>query len=88
MNQPSLITLILNLRIELLGLNFIPQHSDARVTDQLIYKWFHFKVLLSNVLYNHYNDIKLKNFKISENQIIDDVSKLLFTNSQNFLNLS
>ena len=37
MNQPSLITLILNLRIELLGLNFIPQHSDARVTDQLIY---------------------------------------------------
>ena len=39
MNQPSLIKLILNLRIELLGLNFIPQHSDARVTDQLIYKW-------------------------------------------------
>ena len=88
MNQPSLIKLILNLRIELLGLNFIPQHSDARVTDQLIYKWPHFKALLSNVLYNHYNDIKLKNFKISENQISDDVSKLFFANSKNFLNLS
>ena len=88
MNQPSLIKLILNLRIELLGLNFIPQHSDARVTDQLLYKWPHFKALLNNVLYNHYNDIKLKNFKISENQISDDVSKLFFTNSQNFLNLS
>ncbi len=88
MNQPSLIKLILNLRIELLGLNFIPQHSDARVTDQLIYKWPHFKTLLSNVLYNHYNDIKLKNFKISENQISDDVSKLFFANSKNFLNLS
>ena len=88
MNQPSLIKLILNLRIELLGLNFIPQHSDARVTDQLLYKWPHFKALLSNVLYNHYNDIKLKNFKISENQISDDVSKLFFTNSKNFLNLS
>ena len=88
MNQPSLITLILNLRIELLGLNFIPQHSDARVTDQLIYKWIHFKTLLSNVLFNHYNNIQIKNFKISENQISDDVSKLLYNNSQNFLNLS
>ena len=88
MNQPSLIKLILNLRIELLGLNFIPQHSDARVTDQLIYKWFHFKVLLSNVLYDHYKEIQLKNFKISENQISDDVSKLFFINSKNFLNLS
>ena len=88
MNQPSLITLILNLRIELLGLNFIPQHSDARVTDQLIYKWIHFKALLSNILYNHYNDIQLKSFKISEKQINDDVSKLFFKNSQNILNLS
>jgi len=88
MNQPSLIKLILNLRIELLGLNFIPQHSDARVTDQLIYKWIHFKTLLSNVLFNHYNNIQIKNFKISENQISDDVSKLLYNNSQNFLNLS
>ena len=88
MNQPSLIKLILNLRIELLGLNFIPQHSDARVTDQLIYKWFHFKLLLSNVLYDHYNEIQLKNFKISENQISDDVSKLFYKNTQNFLNLS
>ena len=88
MNQPSLIKLILNLRIELLGLNFIPQHSDARVTDQLIYKWLLFKALLSDVLYNHYNAIQLKNFKISENQISDDVSKLFFKNSQNFLNLS
>jgi len=88
MNQPSLITLILNLRIELLGLNFIPQHSDARVTDQLIYKWINFKALLSNVLYNHYNDIQLKSFKISEKQINDDVSKLFFKNSQNILNLS
>ena len=88
MNQPSLIKLILNLRIELLGLNFIPQHSDARVTDQLIYKWSHFKALLSNVLYDHYKEIQLKNFKISENQISDDVSKLFYKNTQNFLNLS
>ena len=88
MNQPSLIKIILNLRIELLGLNFIPQHSDARVTDQLIYKWIHFKTLLSKVLYNHYNDIQIKNFKISENQISDDVSKLFYKNSQNYLNIN
>ncbi len=87
MNQPSLITLILNLRIELLGFNFIPQHSDARVTDQLIYKWLHFKTLLNKVLYKHYDDILKKGFKLTEDQINDDVKKLFLNNSKNFLNL-
>jgi hypothetical protein len=26
-------------RIEMLGASFIPQHSDARVLEQVIYKW-------------------------------------------------
>ena len=38
-NQESIIKNILQLRIEMLNDNFIPQHSDARVIDQLIYKW-------------------------------------------------
>lgn len=42
-NQESIIKNILNLRIEMLNNNFIPQHSDARVLDQLIYKWTDFR---------------------------------------------
>ena len=55
LNNPSLIEEIERMRFELLGLSFIPQHSDARVLDQLIYKWDHShteviaKVLADNI---------------------------------------
>ncbi len=39
LNNPSLIEEMERMRFELLGTSFIPQHSDSRVLDQLIYKW-------------------------------------------------
>ena len=39
--QPSLIDEITRMRFELLGTSIIPQHSDGRVLDQLLYKWDH-----------------------------------------------
>ena len=85
MNQPTLIEMIMNLRIELLGFNFIPQHSDARVTDQLIYKWSHFKVVLNKILFSHYSELILRGFKMSEEKIITDVNKLLSKNALDFI---
>ena len=85
MNQPTLIEMIMNLRIELLGFNFIPQHSDARVTDQLIYKWSHFKVILNKILFSHYSELILRGFKMSEEKIITDVNKLLSKNALDFI---
>ncbi|MHC4187503.1 MAG: glucuronate isomerase, partial [Planctomycetota bacterium] len=41
LNSPSIIRQVTAQRIETLGLTFVPQHSDARVLDQLIYKWSH-----------------------------------------------
>lgn len=41
------------LRLELLGNSFIPQHSDARVLEQLIYKWSHTREVLTKVLSDH-----------------------------------
>ncbi len=35
LNNPSLIDEMTRMRLELLGLSFTPQHSDARVLDQL-----------------------------------------------------
>ena len=40
-NVPSLIESITTLRVEMLGTSFTVQHSDARVLDQLVYKWAH-----------------------------------------------
>ena len=54
-NQESIIKNILQLRIEMLNDNFIPQHSDARVIDQLIYKWNDFR--------NYYVEVYSKKYK-------------------------
>lgn len=60
LNDPSIIEEMTRERLELLGLSFVPQHSDARVLDQLIYKWAHFRKVLGPILCDKYNDI-LKN---------------------------
>ncbi|MFN7141825.1 MAG: glucuronate isomerase, partial [Limisphaerales bacterium] len=46
-NVPHLIEEITSLRLELVGLSVTPQHSDARVLDQIIYKWRHSREIIS-----------------------------------------
>ena len=41
LNNPSIAAEITRERLELLGPTFIPQHSDASVLEQVIYKWRH-----------------------------------------------
>jgi len=84
MNQPSLIKKYLNLRFDLLGTNFIPQHSDARITEQLLYKWDHFKSLLCIVLSDRYVELYKRGFAIDHEMILRDVKLLLFDNPSNF----
>jgi hypothetical protein len=58
-NNPSLIEEITRMRMELLGPTFIPQHSDARVLDQLIYKWDHSRRIIGKVLTDKFDDMRL-----------------------------
>lgn len=53
-NVPSVIEEMSRVRLELLGPSFTPQHSDARVMDQILYKWEHSRQLLARVLVDHY----------------------------------
>jgi len=76
-NVPSLIDEITRLRIELLGLSFTPQHSDARVLDQLIYKWTHFRQVLARVLTDAYADLCATGWEPSAAELQRDVSDLL-----------
>ena len=87
MNQPSIIKQILKMRIDMLGFSFIPQHSDARVSDQLIYKWIHFKKILYPVLLEYYQDLIDKNFPISETIIERDMHNLFCANAKDFLGI-
>jgi len=84
-NNPSLIDEITRMRIELLGTSFIPQHSDARVLDQLIYKWDHSRRLIGTVLKEKYQDMQTAGWKVSGEQIRRDVKRLFADNFAEFL---
>jgi hypothetical protein len=84
-NNPSLIDEITRMRIELLGTSFIPQHSDARVLDQLIYKWDHSRELIARVLVDKYSDIAAAGWQPTEEEIRRDVHLLFHGNLASFL---
>jgi hypothetical protein len=76
LNNPDLIREMTAMRLELLGLSFIPQHSDARVLDQLIYKWKHSRAIIGDVLARKYEDIIDAGRYVSESDIKRDLSVL------------
>lgn len=85
LNNPSLIEEITRMRIELLGPSIIPQHSDARVLDQVIYKWSHSREIISKVLRHKYADLIETGWTIREDEIQRDVTQLLGGNFWRFL---
>lgn len=85
MNNPSIIEEITRERLELLGLSMIPQHSDARVLDQVIYKWKHSKALIAWVLSDKYEDISRTGWQVTREEIDRDVQRLFGGNFEEFL---
>jgi hypothetical protein len=76
LNNPSLVREITAMRLELLGLSFIPQHSDARVLDQLIYKWTHSRKVIGEVLVEKYSDMQATGFNVTGEKIVRDLKTL------------
>jgi hypothetical protein len=76
LNNPSIIKEMTRQRLELLGLSVTPQHSDARVLDQLLYKWSHFREILSGVLIEKYLDIHRAGWNLTKGEIERDVTNL------------
>jgi len=85
LNNPSLIDEIERMRTELLGTSFIPQHSDARVLDQLLYKWDHSRKILANVLADKYEDLADTGWSVTREDIERDVRLFLKENFTSFL---
>ncbi len=81
LNNPSLIEEMTRMRLELLGISFVPQHSDARVLDQIIYKWTHSRRIIAKVLTDKYTDLAQTGWLLTEEEIQRDVTRLF---SQNF----
>jgi len=85
LNNPSLVDEITRMRVELLGTSFIPQHSDARVLDQLVYKWDHSRAVIGRVLSEKYADVTRAGWPVTEADIRVDVKRLLADNFTEFL---
>ncbi len=75
-NTPSIIEDMTRMRTELLGLSFTPQHSDARVLDQIVYKWPHSRAVIADVLGDKYVDLLRSGWECSEEELRRDVESL------------
>jgi hypothetical protein len=85
LNNPSLIEEIERMRIELLGTSFIPQHSDARILDQLLYKWNHSRRILAKVLVDKYGDLMETGWRLTQGDVERDVRLFFKDNFLRFL---
>ncbi len=85
LNNPSLVEEITRMRLELLGTSFVPQHSDARILDQLLYKWEHSRRTLAKVLADKYVDLEATGFRVTAKHIQADVARLLRDNYREFV---
>ncbi len=85
LNNPSIIAEMTLERMELLGTSFVPQHSDARVLDQLVYKWSHSRELIAGVLAEKYDDILRTGWSPTEEEIRRDVANLFGGNFKRFV---
>jgi len=84
-NNPSLIEEITAMRMELLGPTFVPQHSDARVLDQLIYKWDHSRAIIGKVLKNKFEDLANAGWRVTKEEVEMTVKRFLDENARTFL---
>ncbi|MFW6062188.1 MAG: glucuronate isomerase [Planctomycetota bacterium] len=85
LNNPSIIEEMTRMRLELLGATVTLQHSDARVLDQLIYKWHHTRKIVAKVLVDKYTDLYEAGWRPTEDELQRDVRNVFGGAFEEFL---
>lgn len=88
LNNPSIVAEITRERLELLGQSFIPQHSDVRVLEQLIYKWKHARKQIADALYDSYEQLLISGRAVTSEEISRDVDRLFSRNFNEWVGTS
>ena len=88
LNNPSIVEEITAERLELLGSTMIPQHSDARILDQLIYKWAHSRRTISRALSESYSRLVADGYPLTRKQIDRDVERMFSGNFRRWVGLA
>ena len=87
LNNPSIVEEITRERLEMLGTGFIPQHSDARILEQLIYKWRNTRRTLAPILTNAYNLLVADGRQVTREDVQRDVDRLFRTNFESWTHI-
>jgi hypothetical protein len=88
LNNPSIIDEMTRERLELLGTSFIPQHSDARILEQLIYKWRNSRRAIAPALADAYRLMNEDGRPVTAPEIKRDVTRLFRGNFETFVGKS
>jgi hypothetical protein len=88
LNNPSIVEEITRERLEMLGTSFIPQHSDARVLEQVIYKWRNTRRTLAPILAHSYQLLADDGRPVSRADIRRDITRLFRGNFESFCGAS
>jgi len=80
LNNPSIVEEITRERLEMLGASFIPQHSDARILEQLIYKWRNTRRTMAPILAKSFELVLQDGREITHCDIHKVVTRLFRTN--------
>jgi hypothetical protein len=84
-NNPIIIKEITHMRVEMLGTSFTAQHSDARVLDQLAYKWPHSRSVIANVLQEEFTSLISSGWIPTRAEIRRDVERLFGGTYEEFM---
>ena len=87
LNNPSIVEEITRERLEMLGTSFIPQHSDARILEQVIYKWRNTRRTVGPILANAYRLLAEDGRGVTRADIQRDVARLFRGNFEKFAGL-
>ena len=87
LNNPSVVEEITRERLEMLGTSFIPQHSDARVLEQVVYKWRNTRRTLAPILANSYRLLAEDGRPVTRADIRSDITRLFRSNFEQFAGL-
>lgn len=85
LNNASIVEEMTRERIEMLGTSFIPQHSDARILEQTIYKWRNTRRTVGPILAQSYKLLVADGRNVTRDDVQRDVNRLFRTNFENWI---
>jgi hypothetical protein len=88
LNNPSIVEEMTRERIEMLGASFVPQHSDARVLEQVIYKWRNTRRTLGPILANTYQALSEDGRRVTAEDIRRDITRMFRGNFETFTGIA